>query len=101
MITNRLQEVYTISLNEDEITYIALHIGSQVDSIKSLTTKLNCILICPEFYALSKKLLSTLKSRYSEEIVITDILTDSKLLKYKPCDPDYINYNPAFRNNTK
>ena len=86
MITNRLQEVYTISLNEDEITYIALHIGSQVDSIKSLTTKLNCILICPEFYALSKKLLSTLKSRYSEEIVITDILTDSKLLKYKPCD---------------
>ena len=37
--------------------YIALHIGSQVDSIKSLTTKLNCILICPEFYALSKKLL--------------------------------------------
>ena len=51
-----------------------------------MTTKLNCILICPEFYALSKKLLSTLKSRYSEEIVITDILTDSKLLKYKPCD---------------
>lgn len=87
-IANSFLETYG-AISEDEIAYIALHLGSQVDETQALVTKVNCIVISPEFYSLNKKLIKTLTGRYSEQVIITNVLSSFEELE-EGCSYDLI-----------
>ena len=45
-----IKEKTGISINDDEIAYIAFHLGSALEAQKSLTEKITVALYCPSYY---------------------------------------------------
>ena len=80
-ISNQIEKETNLVMTEDEIAYIALHLGSQVEELQSLSTKVNCVLLCPEFYSLNQRLITSLNKRYGEEIIIINVLSSKEDLK--------------------
>lgn len=76
-----------ISINDDEIAYIAFHLGSALEAQKSLTEKITVALYCPSYYDMRLKITDVIKEYYSNDVLITNILTDeSDLDKIKETD---------------
>ena len=71
-----IKEKTGISINDDEIAYIAFHLGSALEAQKSLTEKITVALYCPSYYDMSLKVTDVIKRYYSDELLITNILTD-------------------------
>ena len=42
------------NVNEDEIAFIALHVGTEIERQKKEETKVSCLLLCPEYYFTQK-----------------------------------------------
>ncbi|UTR13724.1 PTS sugar transporter subunit IIA [Salipaludibacillus sp. LMS25] len=75
-VSLRLSEIYDIDITQDEIAFIAIHIGSEIDRQKSDTDKLKCVLICPNYLNLETKIYNELISEFSDEITIIEILSN-------------------------
>ena len=63
---------YTIS--ESEIAYIALHIGTRIEELKSIRNKLNVIIISPEYYNYNSGL-KKIGQLFSEDLYISNVYT--------------------------
>lgn len=74
-ISSELNKFFNIELVEDEIAYIALHVGTTLElqdrEIKGLTT----LVICPRYYSIDQRIISKLKYYFGEEINITRVMT--------------------------
>lgn len=70
-----------ISINDDEIAYIAFHLGSTLEAQKELNEKVTAILYCPSYYNTTVKLTDTINRHFSSNLLIANILTDEKTLK--------------------
>lgn len=73
-ISTKLQEVYDIKLSDDEIAYIALHIGGGIENKKRLEDKLKCYLFAPEYHDLSLQLANQIRANFDDTLWIVDIL---------------------------
>ena len=74
-ISNVIYECSGYVLPEDEIAYIALHVGVLMDENKALHDKVNAIIICPNYYSLGQKISKKLSGIYSENLLISNVLT--------------------------
>ena len=63
---------YTIS--ESEIAYIALHIGTRIEELKSIRNKLNVIIVSPEYYNYNSGL-KKIGQLFSEDLYISNVYT--------------------------
>lgn len=61
---------------EDEIAYIALHIGTLLEMNEKSTNKLQCILIFPQYYDFSSRLERNLTNRFGNVLEIVNVLTN-------------------------
>lgn len=73
----RKKQIY---LNDDEIAYIAFHIGGAVELQNTITTKITVCAYCPNYYDLNTSFTEKVNSRFHEQIILTDVITDEKLL---------------------
>lgn len=80
-ITKTIIEKTNIIMNDDEIAFIAFHIGSILETQKNLASKLPVAIFCPKYYDLSLKLVESLKQYFSNDIVISHVYTNEKDLK--------------------
>ncbi len=71
-----IYEQTDISLNEDEIAYIAFHIGGALELQSTIKEKLSVCLFCPNYYDLNTQLSEKISSLFHESIIITDIVTE-------------------------
>lgn len=71
LIRNRFQYV----LSEDEIAYIALHIGVLIEEKNAYMNKLTCVVLAPDFYTESRSLYKKLRNRFSDSLLITKFIT--------------------------
>ncbi|MCB6567351.1 hypothetical protein LI169_20070, partial [Desulfovibrio desulfuricans] len=61
--------------------------GSALEAQKSLTEKITVALYCPSYYDMRLKITDVIKEYYSNDVLITNILTDeSDLDKIKDTD---------------
>ena len=60
-------------LTEDEITFIAFHIGAIIDRKNQLSKKLKCILIYQNYYDFHRSTLMHLTSHFSNEFEIVEV----------------------------
>lgn len=67
-----------ITINDDEIAYIAFHLGSTIEAQKRLNFKVNTILYCPNYYNLNSKLVGLLNDYFSNDILISNVLTEER-----------------------
>lgn len=85
-IANRINEHCGLLISEDEVGYIALHLGSML--IEQTDNKIRCILISPTYHNSGEKLISTLSSYFNDSLVITGFFSSLELNNLKPVD-DY------------
>ena len=62
-------------VGEDEIAYIALHIGGNLMTGGKESDQLKCILLFPRYYDFSKRIMERIKAEFSEELIITAVVT--------------------------
>jgi len=76
-IAFRLQNQYHFDpLTEDEISYLALHIGCEMERAKNEDSKISCVILCPEYLDLQQKIYRHLEYNHGHEIKIIDIISD-------------------------
>ncbi|HBE9436686.1 transcription antiterminator [Clostridioides difficile] len=81
-ICNQIQTLENIDIDEDEISYISLHVGSFFDRQKLLEDKVLCALITPNYYDLQFKIVRDLEKRFNESIEIIQIFSDTHNLDF-------------------
>ncbi|MDQ0970479.1 lichenan operon transcriptional antiterminator [Neobacillus niacini] len=74
-ISNEIQKKENIQINEDEIAYIAFHIGAFLERQKVLENKITCTVICPEYYNMHIPMLKRLEQSFGEQIEISRVIT--------------------------
>ncbi|MFV0381980.1 MAG: BglG family transcription antiterminator [Breznakia sp.] len=74
-IAIELMEEYKIHINEDEITFLSLHIGAEIERQKLNTEKVKCILLCPDYMKISTSIYNELLIAFSNQMDIVKIIT--------------------------
>ena len=64
-----------IILNEDEIAYIALHLGGALETQKEIAHLIPTVLFCPSYYNLNTDLADKLTKKFNGQINLTHIFT--------------------------
>lgn len=86
-LAGTIKEKTGVTINDDEIAYIAFHLGSTLEAQKNLTSKVTAVLYCPNYYDINLKITDTLNQHFANDILITNILTDeSEFEKVKETD---------------
>lgn len=85
-ISNQIKETTGYSINNDEIAFIALHIGSILENQKSLSNKISCVLLCPQYYDFDIKLADQIKQTFSDSLILKNIITKESDLKLNKQD---------------
>jgi len=80
-ISYRIKTYTNCEINEDEIAYIALHIGATLVNQKNLQTKITCAILFPQHYDLDLKLAESLSSAFHNSLLIKNIVTKEKELQ--------------------
>lgn len=62
------------TINDDEIAYIAFHLGSTFDAQRQLSAKVRAILCCPSWYGVGSRILSFLSCYFGETLVVTSVV---------------------------
>ena len=77
---NTIKERTGISINSDEIAYIAFHFGSAIETQKSLESRIKAVLYCPSYYNLNSKIIDAIYKNLENEILIDQVITEEYLL---------------------
>lgn len=80
-LSSTIKERTGISINDDEIAYIAFHLGSTLAAQKNLSEKVTAALYCPSYYDTNVKLTDTINRHFSSELLITNIFTEERELE--------------------
>lgn len=74
-------------VSDDEITYIAFHIGNAIEMQRAYESRISVILNCPTYYNMNHDLHERLMERFGNDIIIVDIIiSESYLLRYSDID---------------
>lgn len=76
--------LYHIEINEDEIAFIAFHIGAYLERNKSMKDIVSCIVIVEDYHDFARKLVNDLESNFQDEIVILDVMSYNRFIMLKP-----------------
>lgn len=72
-------------VSESEIAYIALHLGTRIEEIKSLHSRLKAVVVCPEFYSHNSPLIKIV-GLYKEDLYISNVYTSFDYISDKDID---------------
>lgn len=81
---HKFSTIYNITLNEDEIAFIALHFGAYLENNKNKLDMTSCIIICEKYHNITKKLVSKIKLNFQSDLIILDIMSLDHYLSIKP-----------------
>ena len=80
-ISYKIKTYTNCEINEDEIAYIALHIGANLVNQKNLHTKITCAILFPQHYDLDVKLAESISSAFGDSLLVKNIVTKEKELQ--------------------
>lgn len=69
-ISLELMHRYQIEINEDEVTFLALHIGAEIEREKTNDSKIKCILLCPDYMNMTSIIYNKLLIDFGNQINI-------------------------------
>lgn len=86
-LSSVIKERTGISIVDDEIAYIAFHLGSALEAQNSLKTKITAVLYCPNYYDINTRLIDTINQHFNYDLLITNIVTnENDLENLSKCD---------------
>lgn len=69
-ISLELMQHYDFQINEDEVGFLALHIGAEIERQKTNDTKIQCVLLCPDYMKMTTDLYNQLLLTFGNQINI-------------------------------
>lgn len=75
-LASELKSLTGISINDDEIAYIAFHIGSAIETVERIKEKTKVVYYCPDYYNIQSRVLEFLKEYFDNDILVTNVITD-------------------------
>lgn len=85
-ISNIISKYQQVEVYDDEIAYIALHIGARIEEINSIREKLKAILVCPQYYSYYNQQFKKLETYFHDDLMISSIITNPIELDSEKCD---------------
>lgn len=86
-VANCLNQMTGYRIDEDEIAYIAIHIGGTLENNGKKKDKLSCVLLFPQYYDMSDIMAERIHDKFSDSLVIQDVITRiSELSKVRKAD---------------
>ncbi len=76
-IASGLQRAYDVSFDDDEIAYIALHVGSHLERHAAGERPVSCTLVCPNYYGMHQLLRDRLEDALGAELEVTAVVSGS------------------------
>lgn len=74
-MSNTILNMTGFKVSDDEIAYIALHIGTMIEEEENFKNKFKAAIIFPEYYDLASKLVEKIEKKFPE-IIIVNIYTE-------------------------
>ena len=74
-IAKIIQEETNLIMPEDEIAYIALHIGILMEENNASSNKLKCLIVASNYNELGLKISKKISQIFSESILVSDVVT--------------------------
>jgi lichenan operon transcriptional antiterminator len=74
-IASEVQRRRGIAINDDEIAYIALHVGSHRERIARRDDRVACALVCPNYYDLHQIMRSRIEQALGADISVDAVVT--------------------------
>lgn len=75
-----LMERYNLSINEDEIAFLAIHIGAEIERQNMNLSKIRTVLLCPNYRNISVELLNSLLFNFGNQLdIIGNVYHESDL----------------------
>ncbi|EQC81480.1 PRD/PTS system IIA 2 domain protein [Enterococcus sp. HSIEG1] len=81
-VSHVIQKEIGYTISEDEIAYIAFHLGYALEIQKQRTNKINCTILVPHYYNMNIQVMEKLQKNFSDDLEIQNILTSEKELQY-------------------
>ena len=75
-----IREKTGITLDEDEIAYIALHLGGAMETQKELANRVPAVLYCPSYYNMDSSLAERISRRMEGKILLSNVFTKESSL---------------------
>lgn len=69
-ISLQIEKTHSISIPQDEVAFIALHIGSEIERRRSNNYKISAVLICPSYMSIESRLYNEILMNFSSDINI-------------------------------
>jgi len=73
-IAFQIKDIWGFNIPEDEIAFIGLHIGTEIERQKNTSEKLKVLIIAPQYLEINKKTHSFLKDNFSKDITILNTM---------------------------
>jgi len=74
-IASELQGRLAIDINDDEIAYIALHVGSYLERQARRRERVTCAIVCPNYYDMHLELRRRIEERLGDEVQVEIVIT--------------------------
>ncbi|PHM71173.1 BglG family transcription antiterminator [Xenorhabdus kozodoii] len=74
-ISFQLNKYFNNKLNEDEISFIALHVGAEFERQTRNITKVRAVLLCPSYRGIENKIYHQLLRDFGDEINIIQVIS--------------------------
>ena len=72
-VSSAIKKRTGIIINEDEISYIAIHLGCMFSEMKSVSNKITALLYCPQYYEMVQNLIKQIHDVFSNDLTIIDV----------------------------
>lgn len=74
-IATEIQRRLGVPINDDEIGYIALHVGSHLERRARREDRLTCAIVCANYYDLHTLLRSRIESALGDDLTVENVIT--------------------------
>ncbi|WOF24138.1 PTS sugar transporter subunit IIA [Microbacterium betulae] len=74
-IAGELSERLGMSIRDDEIAYIAMHVGGELERGRREETRLTATIVCPGYYELHELLRSSITRSLGQAVEVTEVVT--------------------------
>lgn len=71
----QLMQIFGYEISEDEIAFLALHVGTEIERKKSIEYKVSCIILCPEYLNVSSMLYNKILMDFGEQVEIKKVIS--------------------------
>ena len=82
----QLMQTFQQEISEDEIAFLALHVGTEIERQKKAETRVSCVILCPEYLNIGKLLYNKMLMNFGEQINIQKLISFERAIEHEVFD---------------